>query len=103
MIEYKDNKVKLNVDLTKYHPSLVEGIEGVTCGKSCWGVNVRFSDGHIQDVLFDSLIDLDALPGDPTSEQIEMYDKNTKRLKSEAYERLTKKERDRVYRFFGRK
>ena len=67
MIEYNNNKVKLNEDLTKYHPSLIKGIEGETCGKGLWGVNVKFSNGHVQDVLFNSLEDLDKLPGLPTS------------------------------------
>lgn len=59
-LEY-NTKVKLKVDLTKYHPSLKIGIEGVTVGRQgIWSRNqdrfitVEFPK-HTLDVLWDSL------------------------------------------------
>ena len=56
-----NTKVKLKVDLTKYHPSLKIGIKGVTAGRQgIWSRNqdrfitVRFPK-HTLDVLWDGL------------------------------------------------
>lgn len=56
-----DTKVKLKVDLTKYHPSLKVGIKGVTAGRQgIWSRNqdrfitVKFPK-HTLDVLWDGL------------------------------------------------
>lgn len=56
-----DTKVKLKVDLTKYHPSLKVGMKGVTAGRQgIWSRNqdrfitVRFPK-HTLDVLWDGL------------------------------------------------
>lgn len=56
-----DTKVKLKVDLIKYHPSLKVGIKGVTAGRQgIWSRNqdrfitVKFPE-HTLDVLWESL------------------------------------------------
>jgi hypothetical protein len=55
-------RVRLLVDLTRYHPALRAGAEGVTVGQAgVWSrgngrfVGVRFDQAGVHDILWDSL------------------------------------------------